>query len=70
MSLVRGHCYLTNKEVAMAPADWRRRYPPATHIRRTGVAPGETWYNLRGPGQPLVAEAYGIIPAGRASCTS
>jgi hypothetical protein len=64
---VRGFCYLTNKEVALTPAQWRAKYPPASHIRRTGLAPGETWYNARGTSaQPLVAEAYGIIPAGRA----
>lgn len=65
MSAVKGFDYVTGKEVALTPAEWRRKFPPATHIRRTGVAKGETWYNLRGPSsQPLVAEAYAIIPAG------
>lgn len=63
MSLVKGFDYLTGKDVAMTPAQWRDTY--ASH--RRVAADGETAYYLPGSSQKAsrVAEAYAIIPAGR-----
>jgi hypothetical protein len=65
---VLGFDYATKAQVSMTPAEWRAKYPRATHRRdaRTihtgGESRPETWY---WHGRELAAEAYAIIPAGK-----
>ncbi len=63
---VRGFDYEAGKEVAYTPAEWRDRYPPDRFVRLTSKAEGETWYRARHEPARFVAEAYAIIPAGKA----
>lgn len=68
--LVPGFDYTTGKAVSMTAKEWRKKYPPSKYTRATASAQGETWYRfISGSGFPsprLSAEAYAIIPAGRA----
>ncbi len=65
---VRGYDYVAGGAVELTPAEWRAKYPLATHIRV--VENGETTYRQRQPRPGAswpnnrVAEAYAVIPAG------
>lgn len=66
MTLVKGFDYVTGKEVAMTPKQWREKYPAHAYRRATvSTKDGpETWYRAS-PTRVISAEAYAIIPAGR-----
>jgi hypothetical protein len=63
---VAGFDYAEGRAVSMTPAQWRKAYPPSAFRRAVNGAQGETWYRRDGS-HKLVAEAYGIIPAGKPS---
>jgi hypothetical protein len=67
-STVAGFDYVADKAVAWTTSQWRQQYPTPEYKRR--VENGETFYtrawNGQGPKPTLAAEAYAIIPAGRA----
>lgn len=65
-ALVEGFDYVTQKHVAMTPAEWRAKYPPAKYRRQVQRTQGETWYaDHKTDGNGWAAEAYAIIPAGK-----
>lgn len=67
---VLGFCYVTGEPLAMTPAEWRAAYPP-THFRRVAESGETAYYRVAAVAgrhvQGRMAEAYAIIPAGRAS---
>lgn len=71
---IAGFDYVNGKPVSMTAAEWRAKFRPNLFDR--AVCNGETWYRpslvWQKPGVAhglprLAAEAYAIIPAGKAA---
>jgi hypothetical protein len=67
LNAIPGFDYVAGKPVAYTAKEWREKYPPKDFVRLTNKAEGETWYRYRNQAAHFAAEAYAIIPAGRAT---
>lgn len=64
---VEGSVYPSGARVTRTAGEWRTNYPPATHRREVVKTQhgSETWYWCLQT-RALDAEAYGVVPPGRA----